>query len=490
MTMEPIELVSTRRDFLKSAASTALTAGFAGAVSSAETTPSVKSMGDDSRAGRKPNIILYIADQMRWDFIGAYGLNPSTATPNLDKVFARGVTFTHAVTNQPLCAPSRACMMTGRYATETGVWKNGPRLPHDLPTLAGVLRSNGYSTNLIGKWHLSDAGPGFVPPEERGGFLDLWEGANTLELTSHPYEGTIWDGNGHAIQWKDEYRVDFLTDLAVKFLKQPQEKPFLLNISQIEPHFQNDAKRFIAPNGYADRFRNPFVPQDLLNLPGNWQEQLPDYYGDIAKIDESVGRILQTLEEQNLLNNTIFMFVSDHGCHFETRNAEYKRSPHDSSTRIPFLIQGPGFDRALQLSEIVGNIDLTPTLLDAAGVTVPASMSGRSLMPLIRDTDARTQWNNKALIQISESMVGRAIRTKEWTYCVANPDLQGGKDPSSMQYQEYVLYNNFSDPAQLVNLAGRRPFQDVAGQLRKELVDLIVASGERAPTITPARLYP
>jgi len=484
------ELVPTRRDFLKSAASTAVTAGFAGAVSSAETSRSAKNMRSGSRSSRKPNIILYIADQMRWDFIGAYGLNPSTATPNLDKVFARGVTFTHAVTNQPLCAPSRAGMMTGRYATETGVWKNGPQLPHDLPTLAGILRSNGYTTNLIGKWHLSDAGHGFVPSENRGGFLDLWEGSNVLELTSHPYEGTIWNGNGQPIPWKGEYRVDFLTDLAVKFLKQPQEKPFLLNISQIEPHFQNDAGRFIAPNGYADRFRNPFVPPDLLNLPGNWQEQLPDYYGDIAKIDESVGRILQTLEEQNLLDDTIFMFVSDHGCHFETRNAEYKRSPHDSSIRIPFLIQGPGFDRSLQLSQIVGNIDLTPTLLDAVGVAVPSSMKGRSLMPLIRDTDARMQWNNKALIQISESMVGRAIRTKEWTYCVADPNLRGGANQSSTEYQEYVMYNNFSDPAQLVNLAGRRPFQDVADQLRKELVDFIVASGERAPTITPARLYP
>ena len=162
-------------------------------------------------------------------------------------------------------------------------------------------------------------------------------------------------------------------------------------------------------------------------MPGNWQAQLPDYYGDIEKIDESVGRILQTLEEQKLLDNTIFLFASDHGCHFETRNAEYKRSPHDSSIRIPFLMQGPGLDRSMQLSEIVGNIDLTPTLLDAAGVAVPASMKGRSLMPLVRDPEARLNWDNKALIQISESMVGRAIRTPEWTYCVADPNLQGSR---------------------------------------------------------------
>ncbi|MEO6965404.1 MAG: sulfatase-like hydrolase/transferase, partial [Acidobacteriaceae bacterium] len=147
---------------------------------------------------RKPNVILYVADQMRWDFVGAYGLNSSTKTPNLDKIVQRGVAFTGAVTNQPLCSPSRACMMTGRYATETGMWKLPPptELNRDLPTLATVLRSNGYTTNFIGKWHLApggDGNAGFVSPEYRGGFLDFWEGANVLEWTSHPYEGTIWD---------------------------------------------------------------------------------------------------------------------------------------------------------------------------------------------------------------------------------------------------------------------------------------------------------
>jgi arylsulfatase A-like enzyme len=483
----PAASFPTRRDFIKNAASTAVMAGVTDLSGQAHRSEP-KSRGD-SRAA-KPNIVLYIADQMRWDFIRACGLNPTTKTPNLDKVFHRGVAFTSAVTNQPLCGPSRSCMLTGRYATETGVWKNGLQLRRDLPTLASILRSNGYTANLIGKWHLSDRGPGFVPPENRGGFLDLWEGANVIEFTSHPYEGTIWDNDGHPITWKDEYRVDFLTDRAVRFLKQPQDKPFLLYISQIEPHFQNDAGRFIAPTGYADRFRNPYVPPDLLNLPGNWQAQLPDYYGDIEKIDESVGRVLQTLEEQNLLANTIFVFVSDHGCHFETRNVEYKRSPHDSSIRIPFLVQGPGFDQSLELPQIVGNIDLTPTLLDAVGVAVPSSMKGKSLMPLVHDPQARQQWDDKALIQISESMVGRAIRTKEWTYCVADPDVSKKDARLGTQYREYVMYNDFSDPAQLVNLAGRAPFEKAAAQLQKDLAAMIVSSGEPEPTIAPAKLYP
>ncbi len=448
-----------------------------------------------AEAVKKPNIVLYVADQFRWDFIGAHGLNPSVRTPNLNKLAQRGVTFTSAMTNQPLCSPARACMITGRHATETGMWRLDQELRQDLPTMASVLRSEGYTANFIGKWHLAPIAQGdkhahgFVPPAYRGGFLDFWEAANALELTSHPYFGTIWDGQGDAITFKDQYRVDFITDRAVRFLKTPQHKPFLLFISQLEPHHQNDAKRPVAPDGYAERYQNAFVPQDLLHLPGEWQQQLPDYYGCIERIDESVGKILKTLEEQKLLDNTIFVFTSDHGVQFKTRNSEYKRSPHDSSIRIPLLFHGPGVEQSLSLNQVVGNIDLTPTLLDLAGAKVPASMKGRSLVPLTRDPQARAEWRNETLIQISESMVARAIRTPEWTYCVADLSLNGYKAPNSHNYSEYQMYNNFSDPAQLVNLAGRNPYKKDAADLRDRLLNLIVESGEAKPTIESARLY-
>ncbi len=495
MRTDPQSAGASRRDFVKGVASAALASGMAGAGPLAKgETPQPKGA---ARTG-PPNIVLYIADQMRWDFIGAYGLNPSTRTPNLDKIVQRGVAFTGAVTNQPLCSPSRACMMTGRYATQTGMWKLPPPtvLNRELPTLATVLRERGYTANFVGKWHLAPvdrsnpATSGYVPPEDRGGFLDFWEGSNELELTSHPYEGSIWDARGNPIRGRDQYRVDFITDRAVRFLKQPQERPFLLFISQLEPHFQNDEVRFVAPKGYAERFQNSFIPPDLLHLPGDWQAQLPDYYGCIEKIDESVGVILKTLEEQNQLDNTIFLFSSDHGCQFRTRNVEYKRSPHDSSIRVPFILQGPGLNLSLSLREIVGNISMTPTLLDCAGIDIPESMHGKSLLPLMRDPQARGEWENQALIQISESMVARAIRTEEWTYCVVDRTLNGGAVASSMHYEEYQMYNNYADPAQLVNLAGRRPFQEDAGRLREQLTRMIVAAGEPQPAIAPAALYP
>jgi arylsulfatase A-like enzyme len=484
-------LPTNRRDFILGTAVAAAT-GVAAAIP--RTSQAVS--GQSETPKRKPNIILYLADQFRWDFIGANRLNCSTKTPNLDAMAERGTLFTHAVTNQPVCSPSRSVMLTGRYATETGVWHNAMPIDASLPTLAGELRKAGYTANLLGKWHLAPNSPEqgggrtYVKPEFRAGFLDLWEGANEFEFTTHPYEGTIYDGDGKEITFKDQFRVDFVTDRAERFLRQSHDKPFLLFISQLEPHFQNDAKRFIAPKGAAERFADPFVPADLKPFPGNWQSQLPDYYGCCEAIDVSVGRIRKILEEEKLADNTIFVFISDHGCQFMTRNEEYKRSPHNGSIRIPLIIEGPGFNTSQRLDEIIGNIHITPTLLEAVGVEVPSSIKGKSLLPLLQDQGARQSWPNKELIQISEAIVGRAIRTADWVYCVADSDANPRTDKSSTKYQEYLFYDERGDPNELVNLAARKEYRQHAAELREELKRLIVAAGEPEPEILPAKFYP
>ncbi|HVU46497.1 MAG TPA: sulfatase-like hydrolase/transferase [Terracidiphilus sp.] len=483
-----------RRKFLVGTAAAAAQAGVAAALTSSAEPGSTGST--EAAAGkRKPNIVIYHSDQFRWDFLGANGLNSSTRTPNLDALAAEGTNFNHAVTNQPVCAPSRSVMITGRYASETGVWRNGFGLNPDLPTIATELRKAGYTANYIGKWHMAPGknmpggtqGP--VKLEQRGGFNDLWEASNELEMTTHPYYGTIWDRDNNPIEFKDEYRVDFITDRAEKFLRQKQEKPFLLLISQLEPHQQNDLHRMVGPMGSAERFINAYVPPDLRMYPGDWHEQLPDYYGAIENIDASVGRLRKVLEEEGHADNTIFVFMSDHACHFMTRNTEYKRSTHNSSLRVPMVIHGPGFESARLIQEIVGIIDLTPTLLDAAGVPVPESMKGHSFFPLVHDAKARQAWPNQQLIQISESMTGRAIRTKEFTYCIADP-TGSTKTPSSTNYHEYQMYDQGNDPHELVNVAGRKEYRSKAEELREQLKKLIVASGEPEPEIVPAKLYP
>ncbi len=496
---------SNRRDFLKKS--------FVAAAASVPLSTGAMAQGTEGGASggpkeKHPNIVILHADEFRWDFAGVNSRNPMGVTPNIEAMAQRGVCMQNAITNQPLCAPSRSCLFTGQYATQTGVWKNGPGLRPDAVTLATVLRNQGYTANYIGKWHLAPASGrdpkslGYVPPEYRGGFLDLWEASNVLELTSHPYEGDIWDGDGKPMHYKGIYRVNYLTNLAVRFLKQRHEKPFLLVVSQLEPHQQNDANAFLPPKGYIARYQNPFAPKDLRFFPGDWQAQLPGYYGDCKSIDEFVGTILKTLAEENLLDNTIVVFMSDHGCHFRTRNTEYKRSPHESSIHVPLIMQGPGLNQSRKVEGLVSMIDIAPTLLAAVGVPAPASMHGRSFLPLINQIEARRKWQNEVFIQISESMVARALRTDQWTYCVVDPNGNGGRDPGSTHYQEYQMYNLAADPHQLLNLAGRqdppelvhydgdRPLPEIAAYLRERLIARIVEAGEPKAEIDERHLYP
>jgi arylsulfatase A-like enzyme len=467
----------TRRDFLKrSSAGSVMPLVTASAATAGQT-------ADHER----PNVILIISDQFRWDCVGENALNPLNLTPNLDALARQGVNFSNAITNQPVCAPSRACLFTSLYPNRHGVWKNGIALPEQSLTLANVFREAGYTANYVGKWHLGLPGiPGAVAPEYRGGFDDFWEGCNELELTSHPYEGTIWDGDGRPIPFSDEYRVDFITSRVIRFLRTKPRTPFFLVISYLEPHFQNDCNCFVAPKGYADRYRNSFVPADLKFFPGDWESQLPDYYGCIARVDENVGTLRNELTNLALSDNTVLALLSDHGCHFRTRNAEYKRSGHEASVHIPMVMAGPGFNRSLAIRELVSQIDVAPTLLEACGIARPTSFQGRSAMPLLaRQIDG---WPNEVFIEISESMTGRALRTPEWTYVVVQPD--GKSQASSAHYEEYQLYNLYSDPHQLVNLAGRRETKDISKVLRERLLKRMHEAGEATAEITPKPLYP
>lgn len=499
-------LHETRRQFLR---------GSAAALTAVPAFSGVAVAQDESVAGSKrkhPNVIIFHADQFRWDVLGAYGLNPMGLTPNLDGMAKRGTLFQNAITNQPVCAPSRACLLTGQYPYRNGVWMNGLGLTPGVSTIATAFRQAGYSANYIGKWHLAPPpATGPVSPEHRGGFLDLWHASNVLEFTSHPYEGDVYDEEGKPIHFSDTYRVDFLTQQAVSFLRRSHREPFLLVVSNIEPHFQNDMKRCVAPKGYAARYANPFVPHDLRPFPGDWPSQLPDYYGCIAKIDEAVGTLLKTLSELGMEDDTIVAFMSDHGCHFKTRNTEYKRSPHESSVHVPLVIQGPGFNRSRTVPELIGMVDIAPTLLEAAGVSIPETMQGKSAMPLVAGRGEG--WRNEVFIQLAEFVVGRALRTERWLYAVGSsrrqtevavpfsqrfveyqtPNLTGGSTPApySDRYVEYQFYDLSADPHQLVNLAGRDEYLEIAADLRERLRVRIAEAGDQKAIIEgPLFPYP
>ncbi|MHC4717877.1 MAG: sulfatase-like hydrolase/transferase, partial [Planctomycetota bacterium] len=335
----------------------------------------------DPATRRRPNVLVFFTDQQRWDTAGCYG-SGMNITPNLDAMAAAGARFDLAFTCQPVCAPARASLQTGRYAAATGVYRNGIALPADERTLAHWFRDAGYRVGYIGKWHLGGPGAEPVPPQQRGGYVDRWLASNVLEFTSHPNEGHLFDEAGRAVEFTG-YRSDFLTARAADFVRESADDPFFLLVSFIEPHHQNDMKRFVAPDGYAQRYADCWVPPDLRPLPGDWMRELPDYYGQCARLDENLGQILNCLDEAGLAEDTIVVFLSDHGCHFRTRNSEYKRSCHESCLRIPMVFRGPGFDRRHVVPELVSLVDVPPTLLDAAGLAVPTSMHGRSMLPLL-----------------------------------------------------------------------------------------------------------
>jgi arylsulfatase A-like enzyme len=192
---------------------------------------------------------------------------------------------------------------------------------------------------------------------------------------------------------------------------------------------------------------------------------------------------LDELRRLGQLDNTIILFTSDHGCHFRTRNSEYKRSCHEASIRIPMVWAGPGFESAGTIDRLVSLVDIPPTLLSAAGLDVPISMQGRNLMSLVRNRQA--EWDNEVFVQISEDHVGRAIRTDRWKYCAIAPDRNGWKDVGSDRYVDGCLYDLHADPYELDNLASRAEYEPTLRELRDRLKRQMVRAGEAAPEIGP-----
>lgn len=440
---------------------------------------------------KKPNIIFLFSDQQRWDTLGCYG-QELPITPNLDRMAGEGVRFANAFTCQPVCGPARACLQTGKYATELGCHINHRMLPLGEKTLAGYLSGIGYDTGYIGKWHLASQGPKNgpddfsvipVPPERRGGY-DFWIASDVLENTSHGYDGHMFDGAGNRKEFPaGRYRADAQTDWVIEYLKSRSgEKPFYLFVSYLEPHHQNDHRHYEGPKGSKEKYANFAVPGDLEGTGGNWREEYPDYLGCVANLDENVGRIRKTLAELGIEDDTLLVYTSDHGSHFKTRNGEYKRSCHDGCIHIPMIVRGPGFRCGVAREELVSLIDLPPTLLAAAGMEPPGSMRGHALQGLVSGT--APAWPDEVFLQISESQCGRAIRTRKWKYSVRAPGTDDDQ-PASEVYVEDFLYDLESDPHERNNLVADPAYAGVRSTLAATLKRRMREAGEAEPAIMP-----
>jgi uncharacterized sulfatase len=439
----------------------------------------------------KRNIVFFFSDQQRFDSLGVNG-QALPVSPNLDR-FAKeaAVNFTHAYTPQPVCGPARSCLQTGLYATQTGCFRNSIPLPEEIPTLAKRLKQAGYNVAYVGKWHLGidegsanmltdSCGPTLI--EKRGGYDDYWMASDLLEMTSHGYDGYVYDKDNQRVDFKG-YRADCITQYGIDYIQNYEsDKPFFLFISNLEPHQQNDHFNFEAPEGYRERFTDYDKPSDLTPGIGDWEAYYPDYLGCCHSLDENFQRVLNALQEKGFVEETMVIYTSDHGCHFRTLLDEctqggyddYKRNPFENSIHIPLLIQGAGFTPGHQEDRLVSLLDLPRTILTYAGCQPDETVQGRSLV----DLDKQSDWDNAVYIQISESYVGRVLRTDRFKYVIYDPDKNPWNDRLGDRYRERYLFDLKEDPEEARNLVDDPGYSEIKNMLREQLRDMARQAGE------------
>ncbi|MBQ7064403.1 MAG: sulfatase-like hydrolase/transferase [Firmicutes bacterium] len=426
------------------------------------------------------NVIVFFTDQQRWDTTGVAG-NPCGLTPCFDKMALEGTYVPNAFTCQPVCCPARGALQTGKYATTVGTWRNAKVLGRAHKTMADYFNEAGYDTGYIGKWHLG-SGRAAVKEEERGGY-QYWLGANSLEHTSTAYDTVVYDNDNQPVKLPG-YRVDALTDAAIRYIDEHKDHPFFLFVSYLEPHFQNSNDSFPPPDVDFKRAYQ-YIPPDLASLGGTAWQHLSGYYGMVKRLDAALGRVNDALHSLGLSEDTIVLFTSDHGCHFKTRNKEYKRSCHESSIHIPMALYGGPFISGGSMRQLISLVDVAPTLLDACGIPVPEDMEGHSFLPELHHPENKGE--EAVYVQISESQVGRAIRTHRWKYSVEALDADISQDSRADRYTETFLYDLEHDPWELHNLIHSKGHEGVCEVLREKMHRYMQRAGEDAEIIPAAK---
>lgn len=438
-----------------------------------------------------PNILVIQADQLTPGVLPAYG-HPLVKTPHIDALAAGGVVFDSAYCNFPLCVPSRASMMAGRFAHNVQSWDNAMEMPAHIPTLAHYLRSAGYHTVLSGKMH-------FIGPDQVHGFTervttDIYPANFTWTpdwVVGERYRPTginpaaIVDAGVCArslqIDYDDEVEhatVQKIFDLA----RFQNDKPFLLWASFTHPH-----SPFVTTQKYWDLYDHDDIdmpkvapiPVEELDEMSRWlyyahaQDRLTitdehvrnarhAYYGMTSYIDDKVGRIMQTLEAAGLADNTVVVFTADHGEMLGERGKWFKQYFYEGSVRVPLIVSAPGKTKPGRVAEHVSLVDLLPTFMDLATDGNPPEpvtpLDGHTLTGLLAGEDA--DWDNTVISEYTgEGVIApcRMIRRGDYKYIYTHghPGL---------------LYNTAADPLELDNLAGNPEVAEIEAELARDIL--------------------
>ena len=446
---------------------------------------------------KQPNVIVCMCDQLRAFEVGCYG-NPVIRTPHIDQLAREGVRFETAITNNPVCMPARSCLLSGQYSrTCMGDLGNTvaldaqgraylPEYPSEQrtqlpgPTLAEQLKAAGYETALIGKWHVQPA-PHLVGFEQA-----------VYPRVHHRYTGQTFVENHGEGALVDGYSVEYEAQRVAEYLHAPHEKPFFLFYNISPPHMPVSD----APAKYLQMYAPDEVPlrpnttvDGRLAYDEHWfkiylwdflyyQEHLPHtqqlppgfdlrhltalYYGMTTWVDDMLGRMMAELEANGLAENTIVVFVSDHGDNLGSHQRFNKESLFEESIRIPLIFHAPQRLRPhVDQTHLAQIIDVMPTLLDLCGAESPAGMQGRSLMPFLNGAQ-QIAGDNEAYIETSSGQIG--VRTPTHLY-----GLQLGPDRQPDDSAEW-FYDLRDDPYEMNNLAATGAQSGLAAVLRARLL--------------------
>jgi N-acetylglucosamine-6-sulfatase len=464
-----------------------------------------------ARSDTRPNIVLIIIDDMRWDEFGAGG-HPYLETPNIDRLAREGASFTQVIHATPLCSPNRACLLTGQYVARHGVYNNADRslLSHLLPTFPQALKRSGYATALVGKWHMGN------DPTPRPGF-DYW--------VSFAGQGQIIDPelfeNGR-LGRVPGYVTDLLTDRALRFIhsQRGREHPYFLYLAHKAIHpdaiQRNDGSldvqfgtRYIAADRHRGRYKDRIFPrtqvaksaahgvagsamvrrflerkQSEANVrefgamldPGMSEQSIRDRAEMMLSVDEGLGAIFTELEESGTLDRTAIIFGSDNGFFFGEHGLSIERRlPYEEAVRAPLLVRYPPLVKlASRVGALVSSIDVAPTILELGAATISQQVQGTSFLALLTNGTMRSTSRRSVLIEnFSDDRPFpwvldadyKAIRTDrhKLIHWIQHPELD-------------ELYDLGEDPREERNLLHDPRSHELAARLRSELGRLVQQS--------------
>ncbi|MEZ5364695.1 MAG: sulfatase [Bryobacterales bacterium] len=456
----------------------------------------------------KTNVLLIVSDDLNND-LSVYG-HPLVKTPNFERLAARGVTFTRAYTQYPVCAPSRASFMTGLYPDQTGVLSNSQHFRDHVPnvvTLPQMFRRNGYFAARVGKiYHYGVPGQIGTSGEDDP---DSWE------QVVNPKGRDKWDENiihsigkpgdfGGTLSWlaadgTDAEQTDAIgAEAMIGLLEDHKDAPFFLAMGFYRPHTP-----YVAPRKYFEMYPPMKVhlpvepPNDLIDIPAaawiqrTYQEQMDEltarqaiqgYYAAISFMDAQLGKLLDTMDRLDLWKNTVVVMTSDHGYHMGEHKLWQKTTLFENSARVPLLVAAPGFEatRGKTADGVVELVDLYPTLADLAGLAAPPHVQGASMRPQLEDPNApgkaaalttfiSTDRQHVGKERHRPNAQGYSIRTKRWRYTEWGDKAWLGLE----------LYDHDNDPKEFTNLAKDPAYAD---QVRL-MEDLMATRVGRARTI-------